>query len=224
MNWVELKNMLVDQTSTEDFNIIDDKYYEWLTLGHKKVAEMIKTRVDSKYFQSRFELDLSSGQKRYDNFPVSIVESTYLKYDESADFKDKVRLVDMQEMARDPEYYSENQSSEDPICEIIWNSIIIYPTPTKDVTRGLKVIWKKNVWDITAGTLETEVFNGKLIQYHDLIVQYAKRYVYQYTHEANKKAEAKFEFTELLDDMITEISYRGSQPVAIEEPDTSSLM
>lgn len=224
MDWAELKNFLVQQTNTEDFNISDTLYYDWLSRSHKKVAEMVKTRTDSKYFQSRFEVDIVRNQKRYDEFPASIFESVYIKYSTTDDFKEKATPVDMQEASRDPDYYSENQSKNDPVYEVVGDSIIVYPTPDSDVARWMLLIGKKNMWNIDASTAETAVFNGKLTTYHDIIAHYAKRYVYQHTHEYNKKAECKEEFMEMLDDMITEISDRWSQPRWIQEPDVSSLL
>ena len=42
------------------------------------------------------------------------------------------------------------------------NSIEIFPTPYKSVTNGIKQRVVQNLIDLTSGTAEADIFNGKI--------------------------------------------------------------
>lgn len=224
MNWLELKEMLITSTTTEDYNITDNQYYTWLSLAHTKIAESIKTKVDSKYFFRWFDTDTVIWQSAYNLLPVSLVDAIYIKYTEDWEYI-KATPRDVTELDYDLDYYRKNQDETDPFYLISDQLIHIFPTANNyDIQRWLKVLWKTSVWKIVDSTIEWQVFLWELLDYHDMIVEYAKRYVYEYIKDRTWKWDSIVEYDRMFDRMISEISYRWSNPITYKEANLDYLL
>lgn len=232
MNWQDLLQALKESTWTENFDNIDDsKYYKWLSWSHTKIAERIKAKVDSKFFYSITKADTVIGQYKYDDLPVNVIDTVFVKYDGDTKYR-KCTVTDVSERSESIEELRDNQSKEKPLYFITNDIVMIFPKADSDTVGWLLVTWKNVVEDITTSTPATDLYNWQLATYHDVIVDGAKEYVYEYLQEFNKKAEAEWQFFNewalalpwSLDKMITEISYRWSQPIAYEDPDLSYLL
>ena len=225
MTWPELLRLLKEMTGTEHSKIPDAKFYRWLTDAHKEIANSLNAYIDNKYFYGKYTTDLIAWQNRYDNFPVNVYDAVNIKYDPNSEFGKKWVPIDMQEQKETPEYYAVNQNIEHPRYEVIWgDSVIIYPTPKKDVTAGLQVIWKTWVWVINENSGLNDILLWKISDYHNLIALRAEQYVFQYTDNRTKRLDAKQEYIEELDRIITELSKTGEQPLEIEESDYSDYL
>lgn len=232
MNWTQLLEALKSATSTENFdNIPDSKYYSWLSRSHERIAEYIKAKIDSKFFMAIAQADIISGQSLYDNIGlnqatgryINVIDALYVKYD-WVNFK-KLEIRDLSEMPESREYYQANQSKDDPFCVITGQRVLLFPVPTIDVLGGMEVIGSRNVPEITSSTTDSQIFNGVLKEYHDMIVLWAKQYVYEHLQEFSKYQLAKWEFDNIeLPWMRAEISFRWSQPIHYQEPNFTSLL
>lgn len=76
-------------------------------------------------------------------------------------------------------WLADSISTGDAFYEYREGSIFLYPTPTENVTNGLKVYAIKALIDLVAGSAETTVFpkHMELRQYHHLIALGAVPYV-----------------------------------------------
>lgn len=228
MNWAELLQGLKEATWTENYtNIDDEKFYSWLSRSHKFVADKVKATIDSKFFFTQVKADAVSWQYKYSDLPVSVIDKVFVKYDWDVNYR-PTTPVDVSEKKYDIEYYAENQSKWNPLCFITNNIVMIFPKPDADIVKWIYVTWKKKVWNISATTTEDEVFNWADLD-HEVIIDWAKEFVYDYLKEYDKKQEAKDSFYNSwrlkqpwsLDSMISSLSWRWSQPVQyIEDEET----
>lgn len=224
MIWTEMLTALKEATNTENFtNISDAKYYDWLTRSHKFVANKITSQIDSKYLYSIVKADAVNWQYKYDELPVKVIDTIFVKYKWDTDFR-KTRPIDVSEMSQTIEWYAENQPKTKPLSFITNEIVMIFPAPDDDIVKGIYATGKKAVGDISATTTETEVFNGHEID-HQVIIDGAEQYVYHFLKEYDKKQESKDAFYNKwrlkqpwsLDSLISDLSYRWSQPVHYEE-------
>ncbi len=232
MTWAELLWMLKDATDTTNFdNIEDSVYYRALSKSHKEIAEFIKAKLDSKYFMWIAQCDLVLGQNIYDRLwfsasnwrSITVIDSLYIKYD-GVHFKKWVPR-DLSELEESREYYMENQSERAPFYVITWNKVMLFPTPKNDVENGIEIIWSRNVWDIDATSTDATIFNGVTDIDYNLIVKWAEEMIFKHIWQYDKAKASRNEFLyEDLERMRWILSYRGSQPVAYEEPNWASML
>lgn len=233
MNWPDLLQWLKEATATENFdNITDDQYYKWLSWSHTKIAEMVKARVDSKFFFSIAKADLVIWQYKYDQLPVNIIDTVFVKYETDWKYK-KATVTDVSENTQSIEYLQANQSKYNPLYFITNEIVMIFPAPDNDIVQWLQATWKNVVTDIVSGTVSDDLYNWQLAVYQTVIIDWAKQYVYEKLQEFWKKSEAENSFFNdwaipnkpwSLDKMLIEISYRGSQPIDYIDPDLSYLL
>ena len=101
----------------------------------------------------------------------------------------KARLVNIQSLKEDWNYYVNNQSEIDPIYFIADKSIFIAPVFKKEIEAWLQITWIKNIKDYTIDSLEEDI---KIPSYlHKTLVQW----VLSYIHKAEwRKDDASFEY------------------------------
>lgn len=72
------------------------------------------------------------------------------------------------------------------------NSIEIFPTPFKSVTNGIKQRVVQNLIDLTAGTAEADIFNGKIhVNNHYFIALGAFEHIYRQRQLENDAVNAR---------------------------------
>ena len=79
------------------------------------------------------------------------------------------------------------------------NSIEIFPTPFKSVTNGIKQRVVQNLIDLTSGTAEADIFNGKIHgNNHYFIAIGAFEHVYRQRQLENDAVNARKTFLDKL--------------------------
>ena len=229
MDGAELINYLKIATNTENSDIPDSTYELALSESHTKIVEKIKAKVDSKLFYTEKTADLEIGKKEYNDLPITSASAVWIKYSEfEADWVTpgkyvKSRIKDITELDKSLADLEENQSQSRPIFMIADNSIFLYPVADEDVTDGIQVRGKVKVPRITATSPESEIFDWKLSEYQEVIVQWAKWFIYEVDTDKSSAREARAEYRTQLEVMITEISARYDQPIPYEEPNLNYL-
>ena len=91
------------------------------------------------------------------------------------------------------------------------NSIEIFPTPFKSVTNGIKQRVVQNLIDLTAGTAEADIFNGKIhVHNHYFIALGAFEHVYRQRQLENDAVNARNTFlAKLYGDNVRDIGLLG---------------
>lgn len=229
MDGAGLINFLKISTSTQNSDIPDSTYTLALSESHAKIVEKIKTKIDSKIFYSEFTADFEINKKEYDQLPITTASAIFVRYTEfEPDWVTqtpyiKARIKDMTELSQPLSYYEANQSKISPIFMIADNSIFLYPVADNDVTDWIQIRGGLKVPRITALSAESDIFEWKLSEYHEVISRWAEELIYRINKDISWARESKTNFKEDLDTMITEISSRYDQPVDYIEPDFSNL-
>jgi len=223
-DWAWLIDLLKITTSTENSDIPDSTYEKALSQSHAKIVEKVKTEIDSKLFYSEFTADLEIDKKEYDDLPITTASAVWVRYEEfQADGVTpweyvKARIRDITELDVSLAELETNQTKEAPIFMIADNSIFLYPVADDDITDGIQIRGKLKVPRITATSPESAIFEWKLSEYQEIIVQGAKGMIYEIDKDKASARESRNEYRIQLDVMITEISSRYDQPIPYEEP------
>lgn len=230
MDGAQLVNLLKISTSTQNSDIPDSTYELALSESHTKIVEKIKAKLDSKIFYNEYTADLEVGKKEYDDLPITTASAVWVRYEEfEADWVTptkwvKAEIKDITELNVSLAELEADQSKSKPIFMIADNSIFLYPVADEDVTDGIQIRGKKKVPRITATSAESLIFDGKLTEYHEVIVQGAKWLIYEINKDKASAREARDEYRKQVEEMLTEISSRYDQPVDYEEPDYTNLV
>lgn len=229
-DWAWLMDLLKITTNTENSDIPDSTYEKALSQSHAKIVEKIKAEIDSKLFYSEFTTDLEIWKKEYDNLPITTASAIWIKYEEFQadgitpwDYV-KARIKDITEVDISLAELEANQSKTHPIFMIADNSIFLYPVATEDVTEGIQARGKLKIPRITITSPESTIFDWKLSEYQEVIVQGAKQMIYEINLDRSSARDAKANFKIDLDVMITEVSSRYDQPVDYEEPNRANFV
>jgi len=230
MDGAWLLNLLKISTSTQNSDIPDSTYTLALSESHSKIVEYIKAEIDSKIFYNEYTHDLETWRKEYDELPITSGSAVWIKYDEfESDWVTpwkyvKAEIKDITELDRSLADLEANQPKEAPIFMFADDSLFLYPVALDDVTDGIQVRGKMKLPRITVESPESAIFDWKLSEYHEVIVQGAKWMIYEINKDKTWAREARAEYREQLETMVTEISSRYDQPVNYEEPSRAELV
>ncbi len=110
-----------------------------------------------------------------------------------------------------PDYYKDNQSKTTPFFYIQDESFFVYPAPTEAVIWGIEIFVIHKPADIDNTTTETNIEIPA--QFHKLISDWLKMYVYQSQGKLNEAQIAEQEYENWIDKMTSFIKQRYNQPL-----------
>ena len=151
--------------NTEILVVLNKAYKDF----YKKI-----NNLDRNYFWDSWKADTVKDQYEYSILQPSWTiygmfkpEKIRIKYTSTSDYVD-ITFKDWDSLENTPEFYAENQSTEDPFAIMTDNKYIhIFPTPTEAVTDWLIFEWAKKPYDLVIWSLEWEIIIDPL--YHEVI-------------------------------------------------------
>jgi hypothetical protein len=203
---------LSDDIALERFN----RYYH-------KLENKIAVFLQENYFTETITANLVDGTNAYplptgdsDADDTAAREfkkmlSVSIKYDTNYTYYKKAKLQDVGNLEKDISWYAENQSEEDPFFIFDNNNLIIYPTPTSNVTDGLKFIYARTEKDVLSTDSESDLSIPR--QYIHIILVGMKIPYHQARGDINAKNDAIAEFEREVNNAMSEISDRYIKPI-----------
>lgn len=211
----------VDSTQVPDATAII-----WLNRVYRFLINEIRQKVNEDYFYNEWTTNSVQNQREYTfldrtaSVPWMVkVKWVSIKYASTdTEFK-KARPETLSNLERDLEWYVENQSKDDPFFIISDKSVFIYPAPPVAVTWWIKFYWIWDPCDLTTTSTEWDI---KIpLEFHDLIPLGMIPYCYQSRWMINEKNDARNEFLQETQRMISNLSDRIITPLESVMPDLS---
>lgn len=203
-----------EQTGSTTANITDTQLYRYLNISYHEIEDAIVQDLNEDFFWNELTFSLVAGQGEYthDISEVGQLSGTKKLIGIAVDFNGTGDFIDCTKTTWEVIYDKrENQPSDSPLYRIMDNSVEIFPTPTKSVTNGGKMQVVQNLKDLSSGTLETEIFNGKIHKnYHNLIAFGAMEHIYRQRKLENDAINARKVFlNKLYGDKVQDLGLIG---------------
>ena len=133
----------------------------------------------------------------------------------------KLRSETLSNLEYDLSWYELNQPSNDPFYIISDNSVFIYPTPTESVTNWIIFYWIADPLDLTLTSTEDNI---KIpLEYHDLLPLWMQQYYYRSRNMINEKNDAKIEYQNEKQRMLSDLTDRIITPLESVMPNLYHL-
>jgi hypothetical protein len=161
----DIATYIREQTGVTTTNVTDTQLYRFINISYHEIENAIVTNLNEDFFWNEVTGSLVINQAEYTNDQsisgqisgTNKILSVAIDYDGDGQFVTaKLTTGD------DLEYKRTASSSQYPMYRVMDNSIEIFPTPIKSVTNGLKMRVIQNLVDLTSGTAESAIFNGKI--------------------------------------------------------------
>lgn len=206
--WYVSSNQYTDSMAIEDFNII-----------YNQIVNEIITRVNEDFFRDELLTTTVDFQSEYNiDSRVDKIKKLFVKYgvDDEKFRPAREEFIDL--LHYDLSWYKENQSKEDPFYVIADRSVFLCPAPLEWEWWGQLLKMTALLWatDLEITWVEEDILVPK--NYHFLISEWMKHYIYQYRWLVNESNDAKAKFNEEISNMVTELSERNSVADQVNTP------
>lgn len=145
-----------------------------------------------------------------------------VKYSSSQPSAYKWTPINTNDMTKSLDYYSTYRPQNQMAFTIENNSVVIYPTPTANVTSGIKIRYEPTEIDLTYTDTETAIdLPWKM---HDSIKEYIKYKIYD---QQQRKSDAAWQFAtyqERIRTYMEQLCSRYDQPIVQQTGVFSELM
>lgn len=176
-------------TEEEMLVILNESYKDF----YKKIIDL-----DKNYFWDRWTADVVADQYEYSilqpsgtTFGMFKPEKVRIKYTTTSDFVD-VSFKERDNLEETPEYYADNQSTDDPFLIITDRRYLnIFPTPTTSITWWLLFEGAKKPYDLVADSWEWDIIIDPL--YHKTIAYMMVPIIEKTKWNINEKNDALIE-------------------------------
>lgn len=148
-----------DANALEDLNMLKDELWTWIVSQVQDKYNWERWSTESVALHWEYTLSevtsTTAWTKLLNWVSISYKDTTYtniwwLKYIQA-------REVNPNGLDNDWDYYSENQSEDDPIYYVADNSFFIAPIPRVSITNWIKLTWIRKIPDYTLTTTEAEM-------------------------------------------------------------------
>lgn len=190
-------------TNSVQYN--DTQALEDLNIIYNDICNSIIQEVNEWFFWDIFKTDTVVWQSEY-TFPNNVlkVEEIYINY---WDWYVKAINKELISLTKDAWYYEEYESKTSPFYEIKDWSIFIYPTATEITTDWVKMRAIITPVDVTIS--DTVVIPT---EYHYIISEWMKQFIYQSRGKTNEKNDAELEYKNKKEDMLFQLTDRRNTP------------
>lgn len=214
---------ILSYTSSSQTWVSDDATLQiFANLVYHDLENTIVSQVNEDFFYNEWTDNIVSGKREY-LLPIKSWTKAWLK---------KLLSVSIYKTSNDVDYtkleenrltnlpYDVNKyDGEQEFFYIADNSVFIYPTPTENITKGIKVYGVSNLWDIETWWDETTV---KIpVEYHDLIAQWMTQYIFQAQWKTNESLSALNTYNQKKQQMVWELTDRNAWTHTSELPNLS---
>lgn len=213
---------------TDSTGLPDATAQTLVNIVYRDLINNIKTQVNEDFFYDEWTANLVSGQREY-TLPTRTVSVagcnkvlgiSILTSSAATEFT-KCYETSVGALPDDLSRYSSLQPSESPMYVISDNSVFIYPSPSENVTGGLKIYGIADPIDLATGGAESTV---KIpLEQHEVIVHGLVYWHYKSQQRVEKAMEAKAVYDEAKRFMISQLSDRTATPNVSSLPSLSHL-
>jgi len=191
----DIATYIREQTGVTSTNVTDTQLYRFINISYHEIENAIVTNLNEDFFWNEIKWNLTLWQSEYisDTAIVGNTSGTNKIISVALDYNDNGQYVTAQLTTGDNlEYKRSNTSGQYPLFRVMDNSIEIFPTPFKSVTNGIKQRVVQNLIDLTSGTAEADIFNGKIhVNNHYFIALWAFEHVYRQRQLENDAVNAR---------------------------------
>lgn len=210
----DIASYIREQTWVNSTNVTDSQLYRYINISYHEIENAIVTNLNEDFFWNEIKGNLTLWQSEYtsDTAIVGNTSGTNKIISVALDYNANGQYVTATLTTGDNlEYKRSNTSWQYPLFRVMDNSIEIFPTPFKSVTNGIKQRVVQNLIDLTAGTAEADIFNGKIhVNNHYFIALWAFEHVYRQRQLENDAVNARNTFlNKLYGDNIRDIGLLG---------------
>lgn len=225
MNIAEIiANFRID-TSLSASQTSDNTILSWINRIYSDLINDIINKVNEDFFYNEWTSTLVNWQREYvmlektSTIPwmFKIKWISIKKWEQYIKCKPEV----FSNLNKDLSYYSLNQPENEPFYIISDNSVFIYPTPKETITNWIKFFWIASPINLTLSSLERDI---KIpVEFHELINVGLLYHSYRNRTMINEKNDAKSEYMQERQRMITNMSDRIISPLESEMPYIANL-
>jgi hypothetical protein len=231
MNSAQIMDMSIDQA---DVNIIDYPYtrlVKYLNLVKDDFFTYLITWANGEWnwdiwtttsvaSQTEYPLPEAASDTEW-NLQINGVSINYDwgTYDEGTFKYKKARLVKLNNLTKNWNYYINNQSKEDPIYYIADKSIFLAPQPDSSQAWASRIQLKgiKSIVDYDENTTEPNI---KIPLYlHDVLVQGVLPYIHKAEGRKTDAKDERLEYEERRNLAVIKFSNRSQWPTFLNYPD-----
>lgn len=210
----DIASYIREQTWVNSTNVTDSQLYRYINISYHEIENAIVTNLNEDFFWNEIKGNLTLWQSEYtsDTAIVGNTSGTNKIISVALDYNANGQYVTATLTTGDGlEYKRSNTSWQYPLFRVMDNSIEIFPTPFKSVTNGIKQRVVQNLIDLTSGTAEADIFNGKIhVNNHYFIALWAFEHVYRQRQLENDAVNARNTFlAKLYGDNVRDIGLLG---------------
>ena len=210
----DIASYIREQTGVNSTNVTDSQLYRYINISYHEIENAIVTNLNEDFFWNEIKGNLTLWQSEYtsDTAIVWNTSGTNKIISVALDYNANGQYVTATLTTGDGlEYKRSNTSWQYPLFRVMDNSIEIFPTPFKSVTNGIKQRVVQNLIDLTSGTAEADIFNGKIhVNNHYFIALWAFEHVYRQRQLENDAVNARNTFlAKLYGDNVRDIGLLG---------------
>lgn len=185
-----------EQTGVTVQNITDPQLYRYLNIAYHEIENAIVTDLNEDFFWNEMTFDLVNAQAEYAVFNTTVDGNTRgvnKVISLAVDFNWNGQFVDATITTGDDlESKRNGTSAQYPLFRVMDWSIEIFPTPNKAVTAGGKIRVVQHLIDLTSGTTEANIYNGRIHpNYHYFIALGAMEHIYRQRKLENDSITAR---------------------------------
>lgn len=210
----DIASYIREQTGVNSTNVTDSQLYRYINISYHEIENAIVTNLNEDFFWNEIKGNLTLWQSEYtsDTAIVGNTSGTNKIISVAIDYNANGQYVTAQLTTGDDlEYKRSNTSGQYPLFRVMDNSIEIFPTPFKSVMNGIKQRVVQNLIDLTSGTAETDIFNGKIhVNNHYFIALWAFEHIFRQRQLENDAVNARNTFlAKLYGDNVRDIGLLG---------------
>jgi len=218
MSWVD-KNYYTDELAIAHFNFIyQDLTNEVITeLNEDYYYDIAITDILKYINRYNIKTFLHNGSTR----DINKIKNVWIKYKATDKYFIKAERVNVANLEYWLDYYEKNQPKEKPFFYLSWNEISIYPTPTEDLIKGLKIEVIYQPLDLLITDTEDSIEIPK--RFHRTIVSWMLPYVYAYKQQPQLEQMKLQEYLLAKQKFLKQLKNRNLDTVDIQTNDNISI-
>lgn len=220
MNWQQIidRALRMSHTNVANYNIAQSN--EDLNLVYQDLVDRIVSITKWDYFWDIGTSQAVSWQSEYvaeklgiepDALDIKKINKVFIKYSADQEYYTQAKYQNPWKLEEHPDYYKDKQSKTEPFFYIQDESFFIYPAPTENVTDWIQIYVIHKPADIDNTSTEDNIEIPA--QFHKVIADWLKMYIYQSQGKLNEAQIAEQDYEKWIANMVAFIKQRYNQPI-----------
>lgn len=218
MNWQQIIDRALRMSHTNSSNYTITQSVEDLNLVYQDVVDRIVSVTKEDKFWDIWVTNTVIWQSEYeakrlwiepDDLDIKKINKVFIKYSENDEFHTLAEYVSPTILDKHPDYYKTKQSKTEPFFYIQDESFFIYPAPTEVVTGWIEIFVIHKPADIDESTTEDNIEVPE--QFHKVIADGLKMYIYQSQGKLNEAQVAEQDYEKWIANMVAFLKQRYNQ-------------